>query len=729
MSPEKVRTPSAVVLLAFAVGCTPVPRDAPPRAEAPSSDGPAAKDTTMTNPLFEESSLPYHAPDYDAIRIEHFRPAFERGMADHLAEVRAIADSPDPPTFENTLVALERSGRLLHRVESVFDSLAGTVSNDEIRAIERDMAPRLSAHYDAIALDPKLFARIEAVYEARDGLDPEARRLAELTYRRFVRSGAKLDPQAKKRVQRINARLSELTTQFSQNLLAATEAGAVLVERREELDGLSDGDVATLAEAAKKAGHEGKYLIALQNTTRHPLQSKLRNRDLRRRLFEASSGRALAANAPVIQEIVALRAEKAALLGKPTWAHHQLEPNMAKTPDAVFDMLGKLVPKIMAKTRSEERRIRRAMRKDGLAGPVEPWDWLYYAEKVRAEDYDVDESAVRPYFELERVLHDGLFFAMHELFGIRFEERKDLPVYHPDVRTFEVFDADGTPLGLFYADYFARDGKRGGAWMNAIVGQSKLLGRKPVVVNCLNIPKPPEGQPALLTFDEVQTMFHEMGHAVHGLFSDVTYPSLAGTNVPRDYVEFPSQFEEDWAIDPKVLANYAKHHRTGEPIPADLLARMRRADSWNKGFDSLEYIAAALLDMAYHSLPHEGGGARIDDVEAFERAALERYGVLHHAVPPRYRSAYFAHVFAGGYSAGYYAYIWTEVLAADAFAYLAERGGLSRENGDLIRKAILSRGNTVDPAEMYRSFRGGDPSVEPLLVRRGLVEPGRRRKR
>ncbi len=715
---------AALLLLSGALACGPKPAGAPaaPPASA-ADDAPAGSDATMdANPLLRESSLPYHAPDYAAIRVEHFRPAFERGMAEHLDEVRAIATSTEPPTFENTIVALEKSGLTLHRVESVFDSLAGTVSNDEIQAIEREIAPKLAAHYDAIALDPDLFARIEAVYGARDGLDPEARRLVEKTYERFVRAGAKLDPKAKERVKAINARLSELTTRFSQNLLAATEARAVLVERKEDLAGLSEGDLATLAEAAAKAGKPGKYLIALQNTTRHPLQSKLENRALRKRLFEASAGRALEQNAPVIREIVALRAEKAALLGYPTWAHYQLAPNMAKTPDRVFEMLGQLAPRIVAKTRAEEKEIRRAMHRDGVRGAVQPWDWLYYAEKVRAKKYALDEEALRPYFELDRVMKDGVFFAMNQLFGLRFEERTDLPVYHPDVRTFEVFDADGTPIGLFYADYFAREGKRGGAWMNAIVGQSKLLGRKPVVVNCLNIPKPPKGQPALLTFDEVQTMFHEMGHAVHGLLSDVTYPSLAGTNVPRDYVEFPSQFEEDWALDPRVLDRYARHHETGEPIPRELLEKMRKAQSWNKGFDSLEYLEAALLDMAYHALPHEGGKARIDDVEAFERKALEQHRVYHPAVPPRYRSAYFAHVFAGGYSAGYYAYIWTEVLAADAFAYLASRGGLTRENGDLLREKILSRGNTLDPAEMYRAFRGQDPSVEPLLVRRGLVE-------
>ncbi len=674
------------------------------------------------NPLFHDSPLPYRVPDYAAIRPEHFRPAFEKGMAEHLAEIRAITATDEPPTFDNTIVALERSGRLLGRVEDVFGSLSGTVSDDAIQAIERDMAPRLSAHYDTIALDGSLFARVEAVYEARDALaDPEAKRLVEIVYERFVRAGAKLDDDAKTRMKALNARLSELTTAFSQNLLKATEARAVFVEHKEDLAGLSEADLATLAAAAEKAGKAGGYLITLQNTTRHPLQSKLENRALRKRLFEASANRAIEENAPILREIVALRAEKAAMLGYPTWAHYQLAPNMAKTPQAVFDMLGDLAPQIVGKVREEARAIEKSMRKDGIRGEVQPWDWLYYAEKVRTERYDVDADAIRPYFELERVLHDGLFYAMNRLFGIRFEERTDLPVYHPDVRTFEVFDTDGTPLGLFYADYFARDGKRGGAWMNAIVGQSKLLGRKPVVVNCLNIPKPPKGQPALLTLDEVQTMFHEMGHAVHGLFSDVTYPSLAGTNVPRDYVEFPSQFEEDWAIDPKVLDHYARHHETGTPIPKDLLARMRAADRWNKGFDSLEYIEAALLDMAFHSLPYEGGGAVVENPVAFEAEVLEKYGVRHPAVPPRYRSSYFAHVFAGGYSAGYYAYIWTEVLAADAFAFLRERGGLTRENGDAIRAAILSKGNTVDPKAMYIAFRGKEPSVQPLLVRRGLA--------
>ncbi len=724
------RTLPALALLTLPlVAGTPACRKDTAASAAPGTDpapNPATDHAAMDdNPLLRPSTLQYQAPEYDKIRVEHFRPAFERGMAEHMAEIRAIADSPDAPTFDNTLVALERSGELLRRVQDVFGSLADTVSNDEIRAIEREMAPKLSAHFDAIALDAALMARVEAVYQARESLEPEARRLTEKVYERFVRAGAKLDDAGKARMKAINGRLSELTTAFSQNLLAQTEARAVLVDDVARLAGLSEADIAPLAQAAAAAGHEGKYLIALQNTTRQPVIAKLRDRALREQLHRASAERAVEQNAPLIREIVALRAEKAALLGYPTWAHYQLAPNMAGSPDKAVAMLDDLAPKIVDKARAEARLIRKAMRKDGVKGDLQPWDWLYYAEKVRGERYDLDADALRPYFELDRVLHDGLFLAMNRLFGITFKERHDLPVYHPDVRTFEVFDADGTSLGLFYADYFAREGKRGGAWMNAIVGQSKLLGRKPVVVNCLNIPKPPEGKPALLTFDEVQTMFHEMGHAVHGLFSDVTYPSLAGTNVPRDYVEFPSQFEEDWALDPAVLASYARHHETGEPIPRALLDKMREADAWNKGFDSLEYIAAALLDMEWHLLDDK---SKIDDVLDFERAALKKHGVLDPAVPPRYRSPYFAHVFAGGYSAGYYAYIWTEVLAADAFAYLAERGGLTRENGDLIRAKILSRGNTVDPAEQYRQFRGQDPDTRPLLIRRGLLPRRRGRK-
>ncbi|NVB37572.1 M3 family metallopeptidase [Pseudenhygromyxa sp. WMMC2535] len=691
-----------------------------PKTDASPVNDPGTKTQTEgeDNPLLVASSLQYEAPAYDAIEFADFRPAFERGMEAHSAEIAAITSNEEPPSFENTVVAMERAGAILNRTADVFFSLTGTVSNDEIRALEAEMAPLLSAHGDSIVLDPALFARVEAVYEGRDSLQGEDLRLVEKVYEDFVRAGAKLDEAAKAEIREINAELSKLTTQFSQNLLAAGKAGAVVVEDKARLAGLSENDIAALAAAGEAAGMPGKYVINLLNTTQQPVLASLEDRALRQQIFEASAERA-AQNGPVLLQIVELRARKAALLGEPTWANYVLGEQMAKTPEAVLKMLDDLAPRVVDKAKAEAEAIEKAIAADEQRFELEPWDWAYYAEKVRAKQFDLDENEVRAYFELERVMKDGLFFAMGELFGIRFEERTDLPTYHPDVRTFEVFDADGTSVGLFYADYFAREGKRGGAWMNAIVGQSELLGRKPVIVNVLNVPKPPAGQPTLLTFDEVGTMFHEMGHAVHGLFSEATYPSLAGTAVPRDYVEFPSQFEEDWAIDTKVLANFAKHYQTGEAIPPELLDKLLASREFNQGFASLEYIAAALLDMEWHMIPAD---AKISDVDAFEHQALAKHGVDFAPVPPRYRSNYFAHTFAGGYSAGYYAYLWTEVLAADAFAYMGTQGGLTRANGDRFRELILSKGNTVDPMTQYVNYRGQEPTVDALLVRRGLVD-------
>lgn len=715
-----MRTASLIPVLAglglLALACSHEPKPTP---EAQNPQAQSEAPDAEQNPLLAPSALQYEAPDYAAIELEHFRPAFEQGMKEHGEEIAAIASSEEPPSFENTIVAMERAGATLNRTADVFFSLTGTMSTEELRAIQSEMAPLLSAHADSITLNPELFARVDAVYQAREGLEGEDLRLVEKTHERFVRAGAKLDEDAKAEIRAINAELSELTTEFSQNLLVATQERAVVVDDEAELAGLSKSEIANLAAAAKEAGHEGKYLISLLNTTRQPVLASLENRELRKRVWEASSGRAMAENGPLLQRIVELRAKKAELLGYPTWAAYVLEEQMAKTPDAVLAMLDDLAPKVAAKAKAEAKAIQKAIKAEGGKFELEPWDWFYYAEKVRAKRFDLDESEVRAYFELDRVLNDGVFFAMNQLFGIRFEERDDLPVYHPDVRTFEVFDAEGESIGLFYADYFAREGKRGGAWMNAIVGQSKLLDRKPVIVNVLNIPKPAEGEPALLTFSEVTTMFHEMGHGVHGLFSDATYPSLAGTAVPRDYVEFPSQFEEDWAIDPKVLANYTKHHETGEPLPKELLDKLLASRKFNQGFDSLEYLGSALLDMEWHLI---APGTKVEDVQKFEDEALAKHGVAFGPVPPRYKSAYFAHTFAGGYSAGYYAYLWTEVLAADAFAYMQTQGGLTRENGDKFRDLILSRGNTIDPMQQYVSYRGQEPTVDALLVRRGLVD-------
>jgi peptidyl-dipeptidase Dcp len=703
--------------------CAHDPQDPEPKT-VPQTD--SATPTTEQNPLLRDSTLPYGAPDYAAVQLAHFGPAFERAMQDHAAEIAAITNNAEPPSFDNTIVALERSGQTLSRTANLFFSLTGTMSTDELQVIEGEMAPKLTAHQDSITLDAKLYERVAAVYATRESAKGEERRLIEKAHDRFVRAGAKLDEPSKAQIRSINSELASLTTEFSQNLLAASKANAVVVDDVAQLAGLSEGDIAGLAAAARAAGTPspgepggGKYLINLLNTTHQPILSQLQHRPTRQRVWEASASRGLAENSRVIQRIVTLRAAKAKLLGYPTWAHYVLEEQMAKTPDAVLEILDDLAPRAAAKAKAESKLLAKAMKADKQKGAIEPWDWAYYAEKVRAKQFDIDEAEVRKYFELERVLQDGVFFTMGELFGLRFVEREDLPTYHEDVRTFEVLDESGAAIGLFYADYYARDGKRGGAWMDELIGQSHLLGDKPVVLNVLNVPKPAPGEPALLTFDEATTMFHEMGHAVHGLLSNATYPSLAGTSVPRDYVEFPSQFEEDWLLDPKVLGNVARHHQTGEPIPKPLLDKLLASREFNQGFESFEYLAAALLDMEWHLI---GSGVDVGDVAAFEAAALAKHGLDFAPVAPRYKSAYFAHVFAGGYSAGYYAYLWTEVLAADAFAFMGSKGGLTRANGDLFRELILSKGNTVEPMQQYINYRGQEPSVDALLKRRGLVD-------
>jgi peptidyl-dipeptidase Dcp len=689
---------------------------------ASGSDSATAFDAT--NPFFAPSTLPMQAPDFAAITPDHFLPAILEGMRLQLVEIEAIANSPDAPTVENTLAAMERSGALLTRVTSVFSNLAGTDSSDAIRAIEAKVSPKLAAHQDAILLNAKLFARVKALYDAREtlGVDEESMRLIDQTHLRFVRAGAELSEEVKAQITALNAEQASLMTAFRQTLMKQTERAAVVVDRVEDLEGLDAGAIAAAAEAAKAAGHEGKWVLRITNTTRQPVLTSLKNREVRQRVWEASATRGLSEGEgdtrQMVVRLATVRAELAALLGKPNWAAHQLENQMAKSPTAVIAMLSDLAPTVVENAEREAAALQAMIEEEGGTFELAPWDWEYYAERVRAAKYDLDPALVKPYFELDRVLRDGVFLALNRFYGVRFEERTDLPVYHPTVRVFDVIDADGSQIGLFYADYFARPSKRGGAWMSSFVKQSGLLDQQPVVVNVMNIPSPAAGQPALMTFDEVVTMFHEVGHGVHGLFSEVRYPSLSGTSVPRDFVEFPSQFEEDWAKHPEILASYARHHETGEAIPADLMEKVIRATRFNQGFETLEYLAATFLDMEWHTL---GPDAKIVDVEAFERAALKKHGVDFAPVPPRYRSTYFAHVFAGGYSAAYYAYIWSEVLAADAFAFVQEKGGLTRELGDVYRKGILSRGGSIDPMQMYVNWRGQEPNPDHLLYRRGLL--------
>lgn len=682
----------------------------------------AVTEVTSSNPFFSKSTLQYEAPNFKEIKDEHYLPAFEEGMKQHLAEVQAIASNPEPATFENTLVALEKSGDLLTRTSRVFYNLTGSNSNETLRKIQSELAPKMAAHSDNINLNPQLFARIKDIYNKRNeqSLDAESVRLIEVYYDRFVRAGAQLTEEQKTAIRALNEEHSKLTNQFSQNLLAETKKIAVIVDTREELDGLSEADITSAANAAKEAGHDGKYLLSITNTTRQPVLASLHNREVRQRVWEASANRNQAGetdNRPIVSRLAQLRAERAKLLGYDNWASFTLENNMAKTPQAVFDMLDSMVPAVVANTNKEAAEVQAMIKEKGGDFELQPWDWEYYAEFVRQAKYDLNEDEVKQYFEFSRVLKDGVFYTFNRLYGVRFEPRPDLPVYHPDVEAYELFDADGTSIAIFYADYFAREGKRGGAWMSSFVGQSHLLGQKPVVVNVMNIPKAPAGEPTLVSYDNVTTMFHELGHGLHGMFSDVNYPTLAGTSVSRDFVEFPSTFEEDWAAHPEVIANYAKHYKTGEAIPAELLAKVIKSRSFNQGFDTLEYVSAALLDMEWHSLSAD---AELQDVNEFEAKALKKHGVDLAAVPPRYKSTFFSHSMGGGYSAGYYAYMWSEILAADAFAYVQQQGGLKIENGINYRKNILSVGNSRPPMESYKAFRGQEPTTDALLIRRGL---------
>ena len=682
----------------------------------------AAEDLMGDNPFLTESTLPYQMPPFDLVDDGHYQPAFEQGMADQLAEIEAIATQSDPPTFENTIVAMERSGRLLDRVATVFFGLSSAHTNDAMDEIRSDVAPKLSAHTDAILLDPDLFARVRALHEQIDtpDLDTEARRLIEEYYTDFVRAGALLDDAQKERMQAINAELASLSTTFSQNVLDEVNAAAVVVDTREELAGLPDDQVAAAETAAVARDLEGKFVIPLLNTSGQPVLASLEDRALRERITTASLARNLSGgdydNRDVITTMARLRAERAAMLGYPNHATYILERQTAQTVDAVNERLASLSPPAVANAQREAADLQAML---GDTGELAAWDWSFYTEKVRADRYAFDAEQLRPYFELNNVIERGVFFAANQLYGLTFEARPNLPTYHPDVRVWEVFDADGSPLGLFLGDFYARPSKRGGAWMNAYVSQTHLLGTSPVVANHLNIPKPPEGEPTLLTFDEVETAFHEFGHALHGFFSNVQYPYFAGTSVPRDFVEYPSQVNEMWAIWPEVLQNYAVHYETGESMPADLLEKVLATQTFNQGFATTEYLAASLLDQAWHQIT-AGEVPDADGTEAFEAAALEAAGVSLDAVPPRYRSTYFSHIWSSGYSAGYYSYIWSEVLDADSVEWFKENGGLTRENGDHFRSTLLSKGGSVEALDLYRAFRGAEPDVRPLLIRRGL---------
>ena len=714
---HRFRTLAALVLVGLTAACGRATPAAGGNRAAAQSAPPRA------NPFFTPSPLPFQAPPFNEIRDADYQPAIEAGMKEQLAQVDSIASQTVPPTFDNTIVAMERSGALLTRVTKVFFGLTEANTDDTLQRVQAEEAPRLAAHNDAIYLDSRLFARVKSIYDRRASLhlDPEQRFLVERYYRDFVRAGAQLSDADKTTLRALNQEEAKLTTDFQSELLAATKAGAVVVDDSTQLAGLSAGQIAAAAAAAKQRGLGGKWVLPLQNTTQQPAQASLENRALRQRLFEASIDRAEHGDSDdtraVIERLAQLRARKAKLLGYPDYADYVLADQMAKTPQNAIKLLTDLVPPAMAKARAEAAKMQALVNREHGGFTLAPWDWQYYAEQVRKAEYDLDESQIRPYFELDRVLQDGVFYAAHQLYGITFKERHDIPVYQPDVRVFEVYDADGKPLALWYCDYFKRDNKSGGAWEDTFVDQSGLLGTKAVVYNVANFTKPAPGQPALLSFDDVTTMFHEFGHALHSMFSNVEYPTLAGTNVPRDFVEFPSQFNEHWALDSTVFAHYARQYETGAPMPRALVEKIRKASTFDQGYATTEYLAASLLDMAWHTLP---ASAPLEPVDSFETAALARYHVNDPLVPPRYRSTYFAHIWSNGYAAGYYAYMWSEVLDDDAFAWFTEHGGLTRANGQRFRDMILSRGGTEDMAAMYRAFRGRDPSIEPLLEQRGL---------
>jgi peptidyl-dipeptidase Dcp len=688
---------------------------------APVAAGPVLD---ASNPFAKVSSLPFHYPAFDKIKDEHFLPAFAAGMREQLREVDGIANNPKAPTFENTIVAMERSGQLLARVSTTFSNLQTCNTDDKLDAVDREIQPKLAAHHDAIYMNDKLFKRVKTLYDKRDSLklDAESKHLLERYHRDFVRAGANLSAADKDKLKAYNGEIAALQSKFAQNTLKEANASALTVDTRAELDGLSGAEIDAAAAEAKKRGLDGKYVLVLGNTTGQAALSELTNRSVRERLLAASLARGSRGgefdNRDVVLRLVKLRAEKAALLGYPNFAAYSVETETAKNPEAINKLLADVIKPAEANAHAEAAEIQKVIDAEHGGYQVAPQDWYYYTDKVRAQKFAFDESQLKPYFELNNVVLNGVFYAANKEFGITFKERHDLPVYDADVRTFDVFDADGKQLAIFIMDYYARPNKQGGAWENEYVTQSKLLGTYPVVANHLNIPKPPAGQPTLLTFDEVTTAFHEFGHALHSMFSNVRYPTFGGANTARDFVEYPSQQNEMWASWPEVLAHYAKHYQTGAPMPSALLDKVLATKTFNMGFITTEYTAAAILDQSWHQLaPNQVP----TDVQGFEAQSLKNAGANYAPVPPRYRTTYFSHSYSLGYSAGYYAYLWSEKLAADTSAWFKENGGLLRKNGDYYRKMVLSRGASQDELETYHNFRGRDADIKPLLERRGLT--------
>ena len=678
------------------------------------------------NPFYATSTLPFGAPPFDKIKDSDYQPAIEAGMAQELAEIDKIANDPAAPTFENTLVAMERSGRLLARASAAFSGVSQANTNPVLQQAKTALAPQMAAHQDAIRLNKKLFERIAAIYKKRAALkvDAESMRLLERQYDEFVHSGANLSDQDKEQLKKLNKEISSLSDAFSKKLLEATKAGAYTTQDKSALAGLSDAQLAAAAQAAKNRGAQG-YVVSLQNTTQQPVLASLSNRATREVIFDASWNRAERGDANDTRDIIAriaqLRAQRARLLGFTSHAAWKIEDQMAKTPETALQFMDALVPLATAKAAGEAKDIQDVIDAQKAGFVLQPWDWDFFGEQVRKAKYDLNDAEIKPYFELNNVLENGVFFAANQLYGITFKERKDIPVYEPDVRVFEVSDVDGKPLALFYCDYFKRDNKNGGAWMSEFVGQSKLLGTLPVVYNVANLPKPAPGQPALISFSDVTTMFHEFGHALHGMFANTRYPTLSGTSTARDFVEFPSQFNEHWAIYPAVFNHYAKHYQTAAPMPDALVEKIKKAKNFAEGYELTELLAAAELDMRWHVLNID---APLQDPDAFETQALTQSHLSLPAVPPRYRSSYFSHIWASGYSAGYYAYLWTQMLDDDAYQWFDDHGGLSRANGDRFRRMILSRGNTQDLAAMYLAWRGKAPSIDAMMKYRELAGEG-----
>ena len=719
------RLPAACALALAVAACLAGP------VAAQSHDHAAMTQQAQTsNPFFAQSTLEFNYPQFDRIKDADFAPAFDRGMAEQTAEIAKIADNPEAPTFDNTILAMERSGQVLSRASYVFFNLTSANTNDALNKLEADYSPKFAAHHDGIYLNDKLFQRIKALYEKRAdlGLDPQGLRLVEKYYEDFVHSGANLTPAQKEQVKKINAEIATLQTTLTQNVLAEANADAVIVDSRDQLAGLSDEQIQGLADDAKAKGLEGKYRIALVNTTGQPLEAQLEDRALRERIYKASVNRGSHGgkwdNTAPISKLMKLRAERAEIMGYPNYAAFALADETAKTPEAVNAMLGKIAPIAVANARKEGAVLQAMIDSEQKAKgepsfQLQPWDWSYYTEKVRKARYDYDENEIKPYMEFNNVLNNGVFFAANKLYGLTFKRRTDLPVYQEDVQTYDVFNEDGSKLAIIIVDPYARSSKQGGAWMSSYVDQSELMGTHPVIAFHLNVTKPSAGKPSLMTWDDVNGAFHEFGHVLHGMFSNVKYPYFAGTNVPRDFVEYPSQVNEMWQDDPTVLANYAKHWQTGAPMPKELLDKVMAASKFNEGFATTEYLGAAMLDQKWHQIP-SSAVPPASGVMAYEAKSLKDIGLDYAAVPPRYRTPYFKHIMEG-YAAGYYAYIWSEVLDADTAKWIRDHGGLTRANGDRFRSMLLSRGGSVDAMELFKAFYGGDPDIQPLLERRGLT--------